>query len=446
MNQSTQEIHNILTNPQINELYQKLVNEHHELYLQGTDMAKAHEIFKKCVTKIINSINNTVTSEANQTKSVFESIDSAKAYTITIHINSIVKRLFNSQEDINDKPANALNIISDTIKLQDSTEEIDNFIADIKLIELRNKGTVIYNQTNTNNTIEVSNDDIDHLKNEYSQLQKEIQDLVQQKNESAILLKDVLQEAQMVQDTIRNIESNKDKAKNAQEEIEERRLKFNTNLNEYTSRIDELEQKAKEIIAKEETVNTLISEARTALQLKSAEGVSAAFAQQYEDIKKQNKLWILNLWLIGAMLFALGAISVTIWIAISQSGINGNHSTEKLVAIPTEYWVSMLVARITAVAISLAGATFCAKQYIKQQNIAEDYAYKAVLAKSIVAFTEEIKSHNPDKAGEYLTKVLDEIHKDPLRGRDTKEDSNIGIDVWELLKSLVDKLPPNNPK
>ncbi|SFC83668.1 hypothetical protein SAMN05421780_110149 [Flexibacter flexilis DSM 6793] len=238
------------------------------------------------------------------------------------------------------------------------------------------------------------------------------------------------------------------KAKKAEEEIETKRLSINTfaaNIEEYKTRIAELEKKANEVIAKDKTVNKLINDAQEALEVNSAQGISAAFAAQYQDIQTRNKfLWIFNSWLVGAAVFALGAI-ITIWILINQTEDNMDkllriHNT---ITVYTEYWVSMLVARITAVAISLAGATFCAKQYIKQQNIAEDYAYKAVLAKSIVAFTEEIKSHDPSKAGEYLTKVLDEIHKDPLRGRDNKEDSNVGIDLQELIKNLMDKIPTN---
>ncbi|UOU99855.1 hypothetical protein MUU74_07855 [Chryseobacterium daecheongense] len=87
--------------------------------------------------------------------------------------------------------------------------------------------------------------------------------------------------------------------------------------------------------------------------------------------------------------------------------------------------------------ISITGATFCAKQYTKQSNIAEDYAYKAVLSKSIIAFTEEIKKRDDKKVAEYLEKVLSEIHQDPLRKREIKEDDN---DSTSFLKSTIDKV------
>ena len=79
--------------------------------------------------------------------------------------------------------------------------------------------------------------------------------------------------------------------------------------------------------------------------------------------------------------------------------------------------------------IAISGAAFCANQFIKQKNIAEDYGYKAVLSKSIIAFANYIKetdeTPNKEKVSEYLTTVLEEIHKDPLRERKTKK---VGVD------------------
>ena len=43
--------------------------------------------------------------------------------------------------------------------------------------------------------------------------------------------------------------------------------------------------------------------------------------------------------------------------------------------------------------------------------------YKLALARSMVAFSEELREKDPDKYREYLTKVLSEIHQDPLRHR-----------------------------
>lgn len=228
-------------------------------------------------------------------------------------------------------------------------------------------------------------------------------------------------ERQKIQNIKISIESTNEIVKKNNQEIEDKKTKiiaFHNNIEEYNKSVQNLESEAKRIIAKENEINVLISQAEKALNLKSAEGISAAFSSHYSKIEDNRSLIY---WIIGASIFILSAIGLTIWIVI---GSNADA-------------ISAIVGRVVAVAISITGATFCAKQYIKQKNILEDYAYKSVLAKSIIAFTEEIKKRDDKKVAEYLSKVLDEIHKDPLRARDNHEDKNIGLDASEVLEKCL---------
>lgn len=195
--------------------------------------------------------------------------------------------------------------------------------------------------------------------------------------------------------------------KETQEEIEEKRLSittFSNNIEEYKASISKLEGQFKLLIARENEIVALIKSAHEALKLGSTVGISTAFSNQYDKANEINKKgW----WVFGAILFLISAIGLTIWI------VSDEKSADKL---------AVVIGRIVAVAISIAGAIFCSRQYTKQKQIAEDYAYKAVLAKSIVAFTEEIGASNDNgdtHVGIYLNKVLTEIHKDPLRERGT---------------------------
>lgn len=211
------------------------------------------------------------------------------------------------------------------------------------------------------------------------------------------------------------------------QDIENKRIKissFHSNIEENQKTILQLEADAKFIIAKEEIVNNLINQAEKALHLKSAEGISAAFSSH---LLVESKKKTLVLWIAGASFFVLAALLLTIWIVSGQWIVHPDA-------------ISSIVGRVVAVAISITGATFCAKQFVKQKNILEDYAYKSVLAKSIVAFTEEIKKRDGTKVADYLTQVLSEIHKDPLRSRDNKEDKNIGLDTNDLINKLVDAI------
>ena len=86
-----------------------------------------------------------------------------------------------------------------------------------------------------------------------------------------------------------------------------------------------------------------------------------------------------------------------------------------------------LIGRLSLIPFTLLGALFCANQYVKQKNLIEDYAYKAVLSKSIVAFSENLRDNDPEKYAEYISIVLREIHQDPLRKRGKDKDDEITI-------------------
>ena len=215
-----------------------------------------------------------------------------------------------------------------------------------------------------------------------------------------------------------------------EEEAEEKRLgieTFSRNIDDYKKRISDLENKANAIIEKEKKINDLIQSAEHALNLRSAEGISAAFASQYETASSWK---IATLWLSASFVFIAVAVGFVVWLALGHFDIDS-------------HGISSIIARIVAVAIVVTAATFCAKQYIKQKNIAEDYAYKAVLSKSIIAFTDKLKEKSAGDStivAEYLEKVLEEIHQDPLRQRNTKEEHVPVIATSDLLSTLPDLL------
>jgi hypothetical protein len=283
--------------------------------------------------------------------------------------------------------------------------------------------------------------ELSKIKSKYSALVKEIENASKKNKESQEIYDNLKLTADNLSKAIKELEGEKIKAEKikaeidsiskiintSNQDIENKKVKitaFHNNIEEYQKSISQLEEDAKKIIEKEVTINELIRQAETALQLKSAEGISAAFSSYLSTTSEKDTLkW----WMIGAVAFIVSALVLTIWIV---SGKWIDHPDA----------VSSIIGRVVAVAISITGATFCAKQYVKQKNIIEDYAYKSVLSKSIVAFTEEIKKRDGTKVADYLTQVLSEIHKDPLRNRDNSEDKNIGLDTPELVKKLVDIL------
>jgi len=178
----------------------------------------------------------------------------------------------------------------------------------------------------------------------------------------------------------------------------------------------------------------LIFSAKQALNYKTAEGISAAIQTQY--VKAEN-IWITGGWLFSALFFIVCTLILGIVIAFGVTlGLAKND----------DHW-SMLLSRIALLPVTITAAVFAAKQYIKQKNIIEDYAYKMVLAKSIIGFSEQllkVKDANSSYQ-EFITKVLSELFQDPLRKRGNDHDE-IGIKalgVTEAFSGLTDKIISN---
>lgn len=158
-----------------------------------------------------------------------------------------------------------------------------------------------------------------------------------------------------------------------------------------------------------------------ALQYSTAEGISAAFQAQYNEANRpENKKY----WLWSALIFIGLTLGLGVWIIAWG---------------PKEQSpVYSLVSRISLMPFTLLGALFCANQYVKQKNLIEDYAYKAVLSKSIVAFSEELREKDNDRYAEYISTVLREIHQDPLRKRGKDKDEINIKDTTGLVDKIVE--------
>ena len=191
---------------------------------------------------------------------------------------------------------------------------------------------------------------------------------------------------------------------------------YELKLNEYTQ----------EHAAKLEEAKQLIDDAKTALHYKNAEGLSAAFSHQLDTANnKHARLW----WLGGAIIFILSTLSIGIWI-VTGWGISDSADQNQMIL--------NLVGRLSMIPFTIVGAIFSANQYTKQKNIIEDYAYKTTIAKSIIAFSEELRSKDPERYAEYISTILREIHQDPLRkrGKD-KEDFTLNKDSVGLIEKVI---------
>ena len=179
-----------------------------------------------------------------------------------------------------------------------------------------------------------------------------------------------------------------------------------------------------------EEARLLIEEAKKALNYKNAQGLSAAYTTQLNDT---SRWWKTTWWIIGAVLFLVLTIFIGIWI-VTGWGIDSVTSTDNQMILN-------LVGRLCMIPFTITGAVFCANQYTKQKNLIEDYAYKTTIAKSMIAFSEELRTKDPERYAEYISTILKEIHQDPLRKRGKNSDEfSLDKDSTGLIEKLISML------
>ncbi|MEG1951763.1 MAG: hypothetical protein RRY07_10595 [Bacteroidaceae bacterium] len=186
----------------------------------------------------------------------------------------------------------------------------------------------------------------------------------------------------------------------------------------------ELQVYSEEHFSKLKEVKQLIDKALIALQYTTAGGMSKAFQDQYD---KANGKWTTWTWLLGASGFVAITLGLGIWIVLGW-GIDKT----------AEINIPAMIGRLSMIPFTLLGALFCARQYVKQKNIIEDYAYKTVLSKSIVAFSEELRMKDEKGYTEYISTVLKEIHQDPLRKRDKEKDDVSLKDSTGMIQKIIE--------
>lgn len=207
-------------------------------------------------------------------------------------------------------------------------------------------------------------------------------------------------------------------------EREETLEKQNKETNKYILALNNF---SAEYTKKLEEARSLIETAKEALHYKNAEGLSAAYDTQLTEAKNK---WRLGGWLAGAIVFLLITLVIGIWIMLGW-GIDPTTSTENQMLLN-------LIGRLSMIPFTITGSIFCANQYTKQKNLIEDYAYKTTIAKSMIAFSEELRNKDPERYAEYISTILKEIHQDPLRKRvKNSEEYSLNKESTGLIERLI---------
>ena len=395
------------------EQIEELLIKHQNFKYQDIPLEEIPNVYESIHNNLLDYIENGELDEIsfsrrnkilNLLTNLYQSINNPTSVITNIDALNDTLRLAN----LNPNPRTPEDYKKEFVSIKQNREEYSKFLREIG----KTKETVKQVE-NLSFSVKQIHEELDIRKENVDAIFEEIQQIQSETVNKETSIEDILTDIKAVE-----------------KEIEAKKLNietFNSNIEEYKSSIENLKEKAKQIVSNETKITSLIDEAKSALQLSSTVGVSAAFSTMYDKANDKN---ILKGWISGALGLIGLAIFITIWIATGW-GIDENNV------------ITSTVGRVVAVGIAITGATFCSKQYIRQKNIIDDYAYKATLSKSIIAFTDKIKESNEQQVAEYLTKVLDEIHKDPLRKRgEEKDDGAINMEVIEKFTKAVSNLYP----
>ena len=209
-----------------------------------------------------------------------------------------------------------------------------------------------------------------------------------------------------------------------------------TEATEYRQKMTDLATRHENIIADQTQRNEkgnketqeLIDQANYALELSAAAGLSKVFVARR---KLAANLKVKRFWIGLSLLSSASAIGLG-WLALES---------------PNDIDSDVLIVRALLLFITMAVATFSARQYAKNKTIEEDYSYKSALVGSFPGLMNELKKADPQYRERYVNKFLDELLQDPQRERrqdPQKERQYDNRDISDALKEKVFNQPPGN--
>ena len=375
-------------------------------------LVKAHDYFIKVSTHAerndiltyLNNLNQYVTNQNHAQIAI--SLDKIKIALRSYNLRLDKDRLIEFNSEIDNLRKKAALLDEDITQTKSRTTESEIALEEIKTCKTSFEASledILQKKEELESTIEI-------FKNKYG----DFETLAESAAENETAISEILKEANESKTLIDNFVNQIDKREKQLAEQTNKTIEYEKQLQAYSNTQNKIEEEAE----------NLIDNAIKALNYSNATGLSAAYASQHDIANnKHNKVW----WLVGAGFFIGATLLIGIWI-LTGWGIISDTTNPMM----------NLVGRLSLIPFTVLAALFCANQYVKQKTLIEDYAYKTVLAKSIVAFSEELRAKEPERYAEYLSTVLREIHQDPLRKRSKEKDDVSLKDTTSLLNKIVE--------
>ena len=301
-------------------------------------------------------------------KEIYDKLPYNRRNRINSHIQQIHQHAGNPSQFIS-----VFHGLDDNVQLarlwERNAEDIDTRSQMKNLIELNRKMDDLKQDLNKVSTIKEQVEDIyKHSKDISDQHTK----LFEKEQETNDQMESFYEKTKLLQKRIseneQEIEDKKRKVLAFYSNIDESQEQLNKILHDLTNKIND------EIQSKTGQAEKLITEAETALELRSTEGISRAYGERLKKLNEDNsKGW----WIAGAVFFLILSLLLGLMLTGFSIGEWSFPNTEN---------PAVIFGRIAMTGIGITAAVFCAKRYLYIKNLEEDYEYKVVLTKSILAF------------------------------------------------------------
>ncbi|WP_320712060.1 hypothetical protein [Enterobacter asburiae] len=304
---------------------------------------------------------------------------------------------FESHERLSNSIENKFN--EELQKIQDIKNEIEASVVSVKsmLKSSANANEKIIELTNSlkdeNLKAELHSSQIEAISNKSKSLYSNIENINEILNNAEISLKTISSKYNLHYEQIENL------ADTSKEKIQS-----------ILNSADEV-TKLKQTISSELAVShDLLAKAKSALNLSGTYRLSRHFKSAYELANKNKIIWacitvissLICMLFIGYVLYEMHVIG-----SISQNTQN-------------THLILLFVARLSMIPILLGFFAFSAMQYVKQNNISEDYAHKKLLSETLISFKQEIERNGSDKVSIFMDGILKYLLNSPLNTSDKK--------------------------
>lgn len=385
------------------------------IYTQVSYLVKSHKVFLKISSlserQNINSYLANLTAHLNQSNFAYidDQINHLKALLRNFHVffkKDYVSDFYDELQKLQTEQKTIEGLLKSSKKTKEDTDKI--------FVDLEDKANQIEQK-------------IEDLTSSYSDLDHKVTSATEKEHEISELFNSSKSHEGVITDFSTRVEKR-----------EQQLIKQQSKTEEYEKYLEQYGKQQQEILTESKK---LIDSAKKALKYKTAEGISASIQGQYENAKSK---WSTVPWLLSAVIFVV----LTLLFGFLIVGGSIEILSLKLNYIDISDNWSLLVGRIILLPILITGAVFSAKQYTKQKNIIEDYAYKMVLTQSIVGFSEQLLKIKDTNEGyqAYIEKVLEELLQDPLRERKIKDESveEKAKDIVSNVADIAGKFLPKN--